>query len=424
VEAIARAAGGESVAEPARILLVCSPARGGMASHVIALLKGLQADGYQVGVACEPEGVIAEVARELEVPAYAVKLRGSGVSSARRPAPRAPEAPASPLRSALAAPSAALRAGLHVRQASAAMRAQIIHTHSFRAGMLGAAILAMPLTGGVRLVATIHSYPPGAHTMRGRHARHPWAIRLVVRRASRLITVSEALRRELVEAWPDAEAKSICIPNGVDTRAETVKPAAARAALGLAVRGPVIGMMARLAPQKGIADFLHAARIVASGYAEASFVLAGDGPLRGQAEALRGELSMEDRLHLLGHISSPREFMAALDVLVVASTSEGSSVAAMEAMAAGRPVVATAVGGVPEVVTEGETGLLVKPSDPEALAAAVAQLLADPARAREMGERGRQQAAQRFDVRQMIARTEEVYADVIREELERRELGR
>jgi glycosyltransferase involved in cell wall biosynthesis len=416
VEAIARAADGESVAQPARILLVCSPARGGIASHVVALLKGLQADGYQVGVACEPEGVIAEVAGELDVPVYAVKLRGAGVSSARRAAPRAPQAPASPLRSALAA--------LQVRQASAAMRAQVIHTHSFRAGVLGAAILAMPLTGGVRLVATIHNYLPGAHTMGGRHARHPWAIRLMVRRASRLITVSEALRRELVEAWPDAEAKSVCIPNGVDTRAETVKPGAARAALGLAVQGPVIGMLARLAPQKGIADFLHAARIVASGYAEASFVLAGDGPLRGQAEALRGELSMEDRLHLLGHISSPREFMAALDVLVVASTSEGSSVAAMEAMAAGKPVVATAVGGVPEVVTEGETGLLVKPSDPEALAAAVAELLADPARAREMGERGRQHAAQRFDVRQMIARTEEVYADVIREELERRELGR
>lgn len=400
MEAIAPALDEGTVAQPARVLLVCAAARGGIASHVAALLTGLQADGYQLGVACDEGGAVAEAARRVEVPVYALRLSGSGVSS----------------RSALAA--------LTVRQASAATRAQIIHTHSFRAGVLGAAALAMPLTRGMRQVATIHNYPPGVESMRGRGARHRWAMRLMLRRASRLITVSEALRQELLAAWPEAAGKSVCIPNGVDTRAAVPDRDGARTALGLPVRAPLVGMMARLAPQKGIADYLQAARIVAGGYPEARFVLAGDGPLRAQAEALRRELRMEGCLQLLGHVASPREFMAALDVLVVASTSEGSSVAAMEAMAAGRPVVATAVGGVPEVVADEETGLLVKPGDPEALAGAVAELLADLERAREMGERGRQRAAGRFDVREMIARTEEVYADLLREMLAKSESGR
>ena len=114
---------------------------------------------------------------------------------------------------------------------------------------------------------------------------------------------------------------------------------------------------------------------------------------------------------------SPRELIAALDVLVVASTSEGSSVVAMEAMSAGKPVVATAVGGVPEVVADGQTGLLVEPEDPKALAAAVRSLLDDPERAREFGDQGRRRAAQLFDLRLMLERTRAVYADLIREQI-------
>ena len=112
-----------------------------------------------------------------------------------------------------------------------------------------------------------------------------------------------------------------------------------------------------------------------------------------------------------------RDLISALDILVVASTSEVSSLSAMEAMALGKPVVATSVGGVPEIVADGETGLLVEPGNPQALAQAVLMLLADAHRATQMGESGRRRAAAHFDVRQMLDRTMAVYADVLREQL-------
>ena len=123
-------------------------------------------------------------------------------------------------------------------------------------------------------------------------------------------------------------------------------------------------------------------------------------------------------MRLLGQVDSVRDVLWALDVLVVASVSEGSSVSAMEAMALGKPVVGTAVGGVPEVVADGDTGLLVPPGEPEALAEAVGALLADRERAQTMGDRGRQRAATHFDIQLMIERTGAVYADVMRETME------
>ena len=238
-------------------------------------------------------------------------------------------------------------------------------------------------------------------------------------RATRVIMVSEALRQDLLPLRPEAADKVVVIPNGVDVPAQVpVAVEEARAALGLPRDIPLVGMVARLAPQKGIAEFLRAARLVCDRVAETQFLLVGDGPLREQAEALVQELKLEERLHLLGEMESAREAMGALDVLVVASRAEGSSVSAMEAMALGKPVVGTAVGGVPEVVADGDTGLLVPPGDPEALAEAVCTLLADPERAQSMGERGRQRAAAHFRIDLMIERTKAVYADVMREAME------
>jgi glycosyltransferase involved in cell wall biosynthesis len=127
---------------------------------------------------------------------------------------------------------------------------------------------------------------------------------------------------------------------------------------------------------------------------------------------------------LLGHIEEVRDFVASLDLLVVPSRSEGSPVVAMEAMALGKPVVATAVGGVPEVVPGGETGVLVQAGDAQALADGILELLRDPARAQEMGERGRQRAAREFDVNDMVEKTKAVYADVMRDDLRAGGAGR
>jgi glycosyltransferase involved in cell wall biosynthesis len=239
-----------------------------------------------------------------------------------------------------------------------------------------------------------------------------------------VIVVSDALRRDLLRLRPQASAKSLTIPNGIDTRAEpSVPPEETRRSLGLPADVPLIGMVARMAPQKGIKEFLHALRLLCDRHPTVRAVLVGSGPLGEEATRLHAELELGDRLLLVGEVPSAREIMAALDLLVVASTSEGSSVVAMEAMALSKPVVATSVGGIPEVVADGETGLLVPPGDPAALAEAVLALLADPERAHNMGTRAQARAIEHFDVRAMIVRTRDVYGDVMREALESKRQG-
>jgi glycosyltransferase involved in cell wall biosynthesis len=255
-----------------------------------------------------------------------------------------------------------------------------------------------------------------------------------VGRAKHIITVSEALRRNLVAAYPEAIARSTTIYNGVETQQPPARDPVGWAGLRQPTAGalpessapysPLVGAVARLAPQKGILEFIRAARLVADAHPSVAFALAGDGPLMPEAVALRRELGLERQLHLIGHSEGVKDFIASLDLLVVPSLSEGSSVVAMEAMALGKPVVATAVGGVPEVVSGGETGVLVQPGDAQALADGMLELLRDPARAQEMGERGRQRAVREFDVSDMVEKTKAVYADVMRDDLRAGRAGR
>ena len=391
MEAVARGLEAGAVPQTARILLVAPPARGGLARHVISLLAALHQEGYELGVASDPEGPIAEAARERSLPFYGVSV--SGVN-----------------------PSRAAVGALQIAGAISGLQAQIIHSHSFSASLISA--LAAPLARSARLVATIHNYPPDATGMRAARAQHRWALRQVVRRAARLITVSDALRSDLLALHPGVADKAITIPNGIEIGAMTARdPAAARSALGLPGDAALVGMVARLAPQKGIPEFIRACRLVADRWPEVQFVLAGDGPLREEAASLQDELALGERLHLVEAVNSTGDLIAALDLLVVASTSEGSSLVAMEAMAREKPVVATRVGGVPEVVADGNTGVLVQPGDPAALAEGIEALLRDPERAHQMGQRGRRRVAERFDLHQMLERTKQVYAGLLREQI-------
>lgn len=393
MEAVAKSSEAGAAASGARVLLVAPPAEGGLATHVIGLLAGLHREGYEVGVACEPGGRIAAAGVERQLPVYGITCSARG----------------GPSRTAVRA--------VRLAQAIGEFHPQIVHAHSFGASSIGAAACTIARSG--RLVLTMHNYPPGTNTMAPQKAAQRWALGLALQRAQRVIAVSEALRRDLVVAYPETLEKCVTIPNGIETQAPPSRQAAEiRAELGLPVEGRLVGMVARLARQKGIGDFIRAAKGVLDSYPSVAFVLAGDGPLMGEARELRAELGIEAHLHFVGRVEWARELISALDVLVISSLSEGSSLVGMEAMALGKPVVATAVGGVPEVVADGQTGILVQPGDPAALAAAVVEVLSDPARAEEMGERGRQRAAAHFDIVEMLERTKAVYADLVREEIE------
>jgi glycosyltransferase involved in cell wall biosynthesis len=397
VEAVAAAVSRDRVPTATRVLLVSSRATGGIARHVISLMVGLRESGCQIAIACDADSLVAEAARDRSLPIYGITAYAG----------------TSPVRAGAGA--------IQLTTAINGFQPQIVHTHSFNASLIGA--LSTYLRHPARLVVTIHNYPPmraGAFSVTTRSA-----VRLVLDRAARVITVSDALRRDLLRLRPQASAKSLTIPNGTDTQTgPSVPPAETRRSLGIPMDVPLVGMVARLAPQKGVKEFLHASRLVCDRHPTVRVVLVGGGPLWEEAKRLHAELALGDRLLLLGEVPSAREIMAALDLLVVSSTSEGSSVVAMEAMALSKPVVATSVGGIPEVVLDRDTGLLVPPGDAVALAEAVLGLLADPERARSMGARARARAVEHFDVRTMVARTRDVYGNVMREALESKRQSR
>jgi L-malate glycosyltransferase len=175
-----------------------------------------------------------------------------------------------------------------------------------------------------------------------------------------------------------------------------------------------IGMIARMNDRaKNHALFLRAAAAVASRFPFAQFVLAGDGPFRNEWEELAWQLGIGPRTHFLGDRHDITSVLAALDVVVSASRSESLSNAILEAMAAGRPVVATRVGGNPELVRDRETGLLVAPEDAGAIAAAIETMLVSPHLAREWGENARRLAQTNFALDHARERYEQLYMDLL-----------
>jgi glycosyltransferase involved in cell wall biosynthesis len=185
--------------------------------------------------------------------------------------------------------------------------------------------------------------------------------------------------------------------NGVDVDRFTAHhdPVTVKAELGIPSGCKVVGIVGRIAEEKAQDDFIKAARIISQHEPETVFLIvgaAGDPRLLERLRRLTMELGVDDKVRFIGYVADMPKVYAALDVLVLPSRWEGFGLVLVEAMAAGKPIVATQVGGIPEVVADGETALLVPPSDPPAIAAAVVSILIDPERAHAMGRRGVERA--------------------------------
>lgn len=275
-----------------------------------------------------------------------------------------------------------------------------MHAHVY-----ASAAAAATATVGTRvpLVVTEHTEA----LWQGRRAR--WVSRWVYRRARHVVAVSGVIRRRLIERDAVPPGRITVVPNAVTPVSDEHRPAALPALPADCRRGALVGVVARLQPEKGVATFLKAAARVASLSGEARFLVVGDGPLRRELGRLAERLGLEGRVHFLGFRSDARELIERLDVLVVPSFTEGAPLVVLEAMAAGVPVVASAVGGIPDQVRHDGEGLLVPPGDPVALGDALLCLLRDPARIRRLGEAGRRRAASEFGHEAVVRQIEAVY---------------
>jgi glycosyltransferase involved in cell wall biosynthesis len=242
-------------------------------------------------------------------------------------------------------------------------------------------------------------------------ARRAW--RRIARQVDSVIVNADALR---VEGQRDGmQCRWTLLQNGVDTERFAVGAAGAatRAAIGLDGGRPVVGTIGRLEDRKGHDQFLLAmqAMIAAGNGTRPQGLIVGDGPLRAPLEAQAHTLGLGGGVHFTGTVADVRPLLAAMDVFVLPSWAEGMSNALMEAMAAARPVVVTAVGGNTEVVADGKTGVVVPPGDPDAIARAVLDLLRDRERAARLGAAARDDVTRRFGARARVAELEALYAE-------------
>jgi glycosyltransferase involved in cell wall biosynthesis len=289
-------------------------------------------------------------------------------------------------------------------------RPHVVHTHTAKAGALGRLAAAL-----CRVPVVVHTYH--GHVFDGYFS--PLRTRLVVAaeralawRATALIAVTERVRREVLAHGIGRPDRVVVVPLGLDLDTMQAAPARRgelRAELGLTAATPLVGIVARLVPIKAHETFLQAARDVAAARPDAVFLVAGDGERRGALEAMAGELGLGGRVRFLGWRADLDRLYADLDVVVLTSKNEGSPVALIEAMAAGRPVVSTRAGGVEDVVTDQVTGRVVPVGDAAAVARAVVGLLDDPGGAARLGEAARAAVVGRFGSRRLVGDIDALY---------------
>jgi glycosyltransferase involved in cell wall biosynthesis len=306
-------------------------------------------------------------------------------------------------------PAADVRALRELRRAIADIRPHVVHTHSSKAGILGRAAARLEQVPSV--VHTIHGW--GFTPLQSPPVRAAFfaAERLAARWTDRFVAVSERNRAQGAELGLFEADRCDVIRAGVplDRFRGRVDDGTVRARLDLPSTAPVVVQVGNFKPQKAPLDFVRVAARVARAVPEARFVMIGDGPLRGAAQELAAELGVADRIVFPGWWDDVAGLLAAASVSLLTSRHEGLPCAVVESLAAGVPVVATAVDGTPEAVHHGHNGLLAAPGDVVALADHVIHVLTEPVMSARL-EAAAADGLDEFSTSTMIRRQEEQYA--------------
>jgi len=364
--------------------LITDSGVGGTEKMLAALIRGLDRTRFEPSLlALKPLG---ETARELAAEGIPVKSLGLPATVS--------------LPYLLALPGAFWK----LRRELLRRRPDILHCFLFQANLLG------------RLAAGFSGVPANLSSIRVIEAEHRFLLpldRITSGWVTRYTAVGEAVRRFAIEQLKLDPARVKTIPNGIDLRAFAgLEAEPVRREFRIPAAAPLIGMMGRLHAQKGVDIFLQAVSKLRADFPELKALVIGEGPDRGALERLAASLDLSAAVIFTGLRHDGPALLTALDLFVLPSRYEGMPNVVLEAMAAGKAVVAAAVGAVPELVQEGRTGLLVPPEDPEALARAIRALLQDAELRRRLGANGRGRIEQEFSLEKMIHLTQELYADV------------
>jgi len=388
------------LSEPIRILRVIARLNtGGPALHVSYLSKGLESRGYHTtlvaGRLAKGEDSMAFVAEELGVDVVSLRELHREISP-------------------IYDPVAIARIVREIRR----VRPHILHTHTAKAGAVGRA--AAMIAGDAAPPVVVHTYH--GHVLRGYFDPLTTQIfketeRALARHTTRLIAVGPQVRDDLVEIGiaPAEQFSVIRLGIDLDSRVlndETVRKEHRRL-FGIPDGRFVVGWIGRMTAIKRVPDVLTSFKRLLDLGVDATLCLVGDGPDREGVEQQAKDLGIARHVLSVGYQRDVSPYYALFDALLLPSANEGTPVVAIEALAAERPVVATRVGGVPDVVTEGEDGFLLEVGDIDGIADALARLARDPELRRRMGESGRERVLPRYRVERLVDDVDKLYRELL-----------
>lgn len=372
----------------ARILIVFRPRTGGTFSHVRLLSAEMARRGHDV-VVCGPDHGPGDVPGDFDVPRLDA------------PIPRGFD------------PVATARAVRAIESAYRCFRPDVIHAHGAQAGVVSR--LARALHRRAPLIHTPHRYPfLDEFDGRLRPAAYRGIERSLMPLTSHVLCVCED--EERIARDLGAGGKTSVVHNGIEPIEPPSVDDTMLARLGLGgrgERGPLVVSVSELFPRKGVTTLLEAAGLLAARVPGVKVAVAGSGPQRGELESRVEQMGLGESVLLLGHVEDVPGLLAAADAFVNPAWFESFPYGVLEAMSIGAPCVVTAVGGVPEAVADRQSGLLVPPRDPEALASAVSEVLDRPAEAAERAATAREAVRERFTRELMLEGTARVYERVL-----------
>jgi glycosyltransferase involved in cell wall biosynthesis len=360
-----------------RILQVLGSSTGGIARHVAQLTEGMRRRGLEISVAGPPD--------------LPIEIEG-GVIPLRLPPPRSMLGHSKAKRSI-----AALIEGY-----------DLIHAHGIRAG-IDASLAAR--SADVPVVTTVHNlvHKEISGSMRAR--LHGYGEPLLARASNHIIAVSQDIADHLRARSPRHARKIEVVHLGIGpTPAVRRDRHEMRAELGIPTGGRLVVTASRLTRQKAVHFAVEAVALLP----DVHFVVLGVGPFEGELRERALSLGIAERVRFMGFVSNPADYIAAADAFCLSSIWEGVPLAAQEAILLGIPIVATAVGGMTELIADRESGRLVHAKDPEALARAIGETLEDPKRAQRMAKKARDHLEQEFSTARMLERISAIYAEVAR----------
>lgn len=284
-------------------------------------------------------------------------------------------------------------------------KVDILHMHMYHAALYG------------RIAGLLARVPVMITTDHGKGMwKKSWQVafeRYMVKHTALRIGVSQDIADIIRDRERVPDEKLMVVRNGVNAgrfRAGEAERASVRTELGVPEHTFLVGTLARLVEPKALHVMIEAISIASENLAGIRLIIVGDGPLRAELERRASDLKVGDRVTFTGARSDIPGLLAAMDAFALSSIREGLPISLLEAMAAGKPIVATRVGGIPDVIADREDGLLVEPNDPKAFAGAICDLAADADLASRLGRRAAEKAESDYSVKATARKLEEVYA--------------